>query len=142
VTADHDHDERHSMAFLSLEHAAPMHLGAVLILTPAAAQDAVTPEGVAEVLGCAGLAGDGRGSGSPPVVSPPGGATWTEDPGFDVQTHTRTHHVPSGGWDAVSALTADLMRRPLDLDRPPWKLHVLGGLDGGRVQRRRVRLLA
>ncbi|UMP06758.1 wax ester/triacylglycerol synthase family O-acyltransferase [Amycolatopsis sp. EV170708-02-1] len=126
------------VAFLALEHAAPMHLGALLPLTAAPGEDPPTVMGLAALLATRAARLPRLRQRITPTWSPPGGATWTTDPGFDVHTHVHTHQLPSGGgWDAVSALTEDLMRRPLELIRPPWALHVLGCLDhdpvGGRI---------
>jgi len=33
----------------------------------------------------------------------------------------------------VSGLVSEVLSRPLELHRPPWELHVIGGLDHGRV---------
>ncbi|MFC3456326.1 wax ester/triacylglycerol synthase domain-containing protein [Amycolatopsis speibonae] len=130
---DHEPAERLSpldVAFLALEHAAPMHLGALLTLAAAPGQDPPTVSGVAAVLAARAARVPRLRQRITSTWSPPGGAAWTVDPGFDVHTHVHTHQLPAGGgWGAVTALTGDLMRRPLELTRPPWALHVLGGLD-------------
>lgn len=136
MMTDHEHGMRLSpldVAFLALEHTSPMHLGAVLILTPTADRAAPTAEGTARLLAERAARVPRLRQRIMPRWSPPGGATWAEGPGFDVPTHIHTHDLPDGGWDAVSALIAELMCRPLNLDRPPWALHVLGGLDSGGV---------
>ncbi|WP_370942334.1 wax ester/triacylglycerol synthase family O-acyltransferase [Amycolatopsis sp. cg5] len=121
------------VAFLGLEKAAPMHLGAVLTLTPTPAGDVPAPASVAEVLRERAARMPRLRQRITSTWTPPGGARWNEDPRFDVRAHIHTHQVPGGGWDALCALTAELLRWPLELDRPPWGLHVVGGLDGGAV---------
>jgi diacylglycerol O-acyltransferase len=59
---------------------------------------------------------------------------WVEDPHFDIANHVHAHTVPQPGSDReLAELVGRLMSRPLDLDRPPWAIHVIEGLAGGRV---------
>ena len=133
------------MVFLSLEDAAPMHLGAVILLntahphvattaiSPAIAPDSALPRWIGSELGSRAQQVTRLRQRITPCYRPVGGAVWTEDPDPCVHSQIHTHHLSAGGWEALSALTADLMGQPLARDRPPWELHVIGGLDDGRV---------
>uniref|UniRef100_UPI0031DFA734 wax ester/triacylglycerol synthase domain-containing protein n=1 Tax=Saccharothrix mutabilis TaxID=33921 RepID=UPI0031DFA734 len=115
------------VAFLCMEDAAnPMHLGAVATFVPR------TPVHPARIVGLlcerarevAALRRRVRFS-----WVPPGGAAWVEDPAFAVEDHVVGHHLRGGDFaDVVSRVLA----RPLDLDRPPWEVHVVTGIGGGR----------
>ncbi|MEV0124886.1 wax ester/triacylglycerol synthase family O-acyltransferase [Streptomyces sp. NPDC050703] len=61
------------------------------------------------------------------VWLPPGGARRERAPGFEPREHVRT----AAPVDDFHAAAGELMRRPLDRDRPPWEAHVLPGADGG-----------
>jgi len=59
---------------------------------------------------------------------------WIEDPDFDLDYHVRRAALPSpGGMAELEAFAADFMGRPLDRSRPLWEMHVVEGLEGGRV---------
>lgn len=114
------------IAFLAMEgNSNPLHLGAVATFTPT---NLVHPARVAAVL-CE------RAQEIPRLrqrarTSLLGGARWVEDPGFAPEDHVFTHHVR--GRDRFATLVSHLMAQPLDLSRPPWELHVITGLSGGR----------
>lgn len=114
------------IAFLAMEgNSNPLHLGAVATFTPT---NLVHPARIAAVL-CE------RAQEIPRLrqrarTSLLGGARWVEDPGFVPEDHVFTHHVR--GRDRFATLVSHLMAQPLDLSRPPWELHVITGLTGGR----------
>jgi WS/DGAT/MGAT family acyltransferase len=55
---------------------------------------------------------------------------WIEDKDFDIEYHVRHVALPSpGDWRQLCILSARLFARPLDLNRPPWELTVVEGLD-------------
>jgi diacylglycerol O-acyltransferase / wax synthase len=55
---------------------------------------------------------------------------WVEDEGFDLEFHVRHVALPApGGWRELWNLAARLHSQPLDLDRPPWELYLIDGLD-------------
>jgi diacylglycerol O-acyltransferase / wax synthase len=55
---------------------------------------------------------------------------WIEDPGFDLEFHVRHLRLPlPGDWRQLCIQVARLHARPLDLNRPPWELYVIEGLD-------------
>ncbi|MGZ3144052.1 wax ester/triacylglycerol synthase family O-acyltransferase [Lentzea chajnantorensis] len=121
-----DHLSPLDVAFLAMEgNSNPLHLGAVATFTPT---NLVHPARIAAVL-CE------RAAEVPRLRARArtgllGGARWVEDPGFAAEDHVFTHHVR--GRDRFATLISHLMAQPLDLARPPWELHVVTGLAGGR----------
>ncbi|WP_330274203.1 wax ester/triacylglycerol synthase family O-acyltransferase [Lentzea sp. NBC_00516] len=121
-----DHLSPLDIAFLAMEgDSNPLHLGAVATFAPSTP---VHPARIAAVL-CE------RAQEIPRLrqrarTSMFGGARWVEDPGFAPEDHVFTHHVR--GRDRFATLVSHLMAQPLDLARPPWELHVITGLAGGR----------
>lgn len=71
------------------------------------------------------------------VVRVPAGLdrpVWVEVPDLDLAGHVRAVGVPSpGGPRELAAVVSDLHTPALDLDRPPWEVWLLEGLEGGRV---------
>lgn len=121
-----DHLSPLDIAFLAMEgNSNPLHLGAVATFAPSTP---VHPARIAAVL-CE------RAQEIPRLrqrarTSLLGGARWVEDPGFAPEDHVFTHHVR--GRERFATLVSHLMAQPLDLARPPWELHVITGLTGGR----------
>jgi diacylglycerol O-acyltransferase len=59
---------------------------------------------------------------------------WVDDPGFDLDNHLHRVAVPSPGDRAEFArLAAAIMGRTLSPEQPPWEMHVVEGLAGGRI---------
>jgi WS/DGAT/MGAT family acyltransferase len=59
---------------------------------------------------------------------------WVDDPEFDLANHVYRAALPApGGPEEFTALVAEVMGRPLQPDQPPWEMHVVEGLAGGRV---------
>ena len=59
---------------------------------------------------------------------------WVDDPDFDLDNHLHRVALPAPGGEAeLTAMVAAVMGRPLDPDQPPWEMHVIEGLEGGRV---------
>jgi WS/DGAT/MGAT family acyltransferase len=59
---------------------------------------------------------------------------WVDDPGFDVADHVTEVRLPAPGDDAaLRAVAEELHVAPLDHRRPPWDIHLVTGLAGGRV---------
>ena len=59
---------------------------------------------------------------------------WVDDPDFDLDNHLHRVALPAPGGEAeLTAMVASVMGRPLDPDQPPWEMHVVEGLEGGRV---------
>jgi diacylglycerol O-acyltransferase / wax synthase len=59
---------------------------------------------------------------------------WIEDPDFDIDHHLRHRALPHpGGMRELAAYAADVVSHPLDQSRPLWELHLLEGLEGGRI---------
>ena len=121
-----DHLSPLDIAFLAMEgNSNPLHLGAVATFAPSTP---VHPARIAAVL-CE------RAQEIPRLrqrarTSLLGGARWVEDPGFAPEDHVFTHHVR--GRERFATLVSHLMAQPLALARPPWELHVVTGLAGGR----------
>jgi WS/DGAT/MGAT family acyltransferase len=59
-----------------------------------------------------------------------GNPYWVRDPDFDLEYHVRHIALPRPGtWEQFAAQVSRIGQRPLDLDRPPWELYVIEGLD-------------
>jgi WS/DGAT/MGAT family acyltransferase len=59
---------------------------------------------------------------------------WVEDPDFDLDYHLRRASLPApGGPDELSAFVADVVARPLDLERPLWEMYLVEGLESGHL---------
>jgi len=112
-----------------------MHVGSALVLDPSTAPGGrLTRDDVASFLAA-------RLSLAPPfrrrIVQTPlrlDHPVWIEDPDFDLDFHVRRAALPSpGGMAELAEFTGDVMSRPLDRSRPLWELHVVEGLEGGRI---------
>ncbi len=117
-----------------------MHLGALAVFDPPpGGRLAVDPEGVQELLGARAEAIPRLRMRIRDVLLPVGGAAWFVDKDFDVRRHVE-RACPAGpgtggGDDGFMAgatrLAGELMERPLERGRPPWRMYVIGGEDGG-----------
>jgi diacylglycerol O-acyltransferase len=59
---------------------------------------------------------------------------WVDDPDFDLANHLYRTALPApGGENEFNAKVAEVMGRPLIPAQPPWEMHVIEGLAGGRV---------
>jgi WS/DGAT/MGAT family acyltransferase len=59
---------------------------------------------------------------------------WVDDPEFDLGNHLHRAALPATeGGEGLSDLVADVMGHPLDPDQAPWEMHVIEGLDDGRI---------
>lgn len=59
---------------------------------------------------------------------------WVDDPDFDLAYHVRRSALPKPGTiDQLRDLTARIMSRRLDPERPLWEVYFVEGLEGGRV---------
>jgi diacylglycerol O-acyltransferase / wax synthase len=71
------------------------------------------------------------------VLSVPGrlaGPVWVDDEDFDLSFHLRSSALPRPGTpDQLRELVAQVLARRLDRSRPLWEVHVIEGLEGGRV---------
>ncbi|HEX8581498.1 MAG TPA: wax ester/triacylglycerol synthase family O-acyltransferase [Acidimicrobiales bacterium] len=55
---------------------------------------------------------------------------WVEDPDFDLEFHVRHIALPRpGNWRQLWTQATRLHSQPLDLNRPPWELYVIAGVD-------------
>lgn len=119
-------------AFVAFEQPnAPIHIGSMLIYDPSTA-----PEGfvrfkdiLAFIKNRLHLAPTMRQR----MVKVPFGIDypyWVNDPKFDLEYHVRHVALPKpGDWRQFCILAARNFARPLDLNRPPWELLVVEGLD-------------
>jgi diacylglycerol O-acyltransferase / wax synthase len=60
------------------------------------------------------------------------GASWVDDPNFDLQRHL--HHIGlpvPGGIAALQEVVGDLMATPLDRSKPLWDIYLIDGLGSG-----------
>jgi len=65
-------------------------------------------------------------------VDTPAGATWQEDPHFDLDWHVREAALPGrGGKKALERFVGELASSPLDPGKPLWQFHLVEGYDGG-----------
>jgi diacylglycerol O-acyltransferase len=59
---------------------------------------------------------------------------WVDDPDFQLDNHLHRVALPApGGEEELSAMVAAVMGRSLDPDQPPWEMHIVEGLEGGKV---------
>jgi WS/DGAT/MGAT family acyltransferase len=58
---------------------------------------------------------------------------WIEDDDFDMEYHLRRSALPSPGDEReLGILVSRLHSTQIDFHRPPWELHFIEGLEGGR----------
>jgi WS/DGAT/MGAT family acyltransferase len=119
------------VAFLCLEDDKnPMHLGAVATFAP---HHPVHPARIVALLCERAQEVSKLRKRTRVSWLPLGGASWVDDPRFTVEDHVTGHHLRGpGSEDRFAELVSNLMAQPLDLSRPPWELHVITGLTGGR----------
>ncbi|TSE01937.1 DUF1298 domain-containing protein [Skermania sp. ID1734] len=61
-------------------------------------------------------------------------AVWVDDDNFEVEWHVRLATLPSpGGRAQLMRQVGNEMSRKLDRSRPLWEIHVIDGLDDGRI---------
>jgi diacylglycerol O-acyltransferase len=59
---------------------------------------------------------------------------WVDDPEFNLDNHLHRAAAPDpGGEVELTQMVAAIMSRPLMKYQPPWEMHVIEGLSGGRV---------
>lgn len=59
--------------------------------------------------------------------------SWVEDDAFDMEYHVRRSALPTPGDEReLGILVSRLHGIQLDFHRPPWELHIIEGLQGGR----------
>lgn len=59
---------------------------------------------------------------------------WVDDEQFDLAYHVRRSALPRpGSMDQLRDLTARIVSRPLDRDRPLWEIYFIEGLEDGRI---------
>ncbi len=58
---------------------------------------------------------------------------WVKDENFDLDYHVRHSALPYPGDERqLGVLISRLHSHPVDFTRPPWELHLIEGLEGGR----------
>ena len=121
--------------WLYLETAtAHMHVGSVLVLDPSDAPEPLTRDRALEYIEQRlhlAPAFRRRVASVPFRIDHP---VWFDDPDFDLRYHVRRAALPSpGGMNELAEYAADVMSRRLDRSRPLWELHLVEGLEGGRM---------
>lgn len=59
--------------------------------------------------------------------------SWVEDEGFDIDYHVRRSALASPGDEReLGILVSRLHSHQIDFSRPPWEMHIIEGLEGGR----------
>lgn len=59
--------------------------------------------------------------------------SWVVDKDFDIDYHVRRSALASPGDEReLGVLVSRLHSNPIDLSRPPWEMHLIEGLEGGR----------
>jgi WS/DGAT/MGAT family acyltransferase len=59
--------------------------------------------------------------------------SWVEDPHFDIDYHVRRSALPAPGDEReLGILVSRLHSNQIDFSRPPWEVHLIEGLSGGR----------
>ena len=109
------------------------HYGAVLPFDAAGATGALTVEHLRELI-------DSRLERLPllrrrvePDPSRPGQHRWTEDEAVDIAAHVHGHRLAGGDDRALGRLAAELNASALERSRPLWEMHVIDGMQDGRV---------
>ncbi|MEQ8513592.1 wax ester/triacylglycerol synthase family O-acyltransferase [Algiphilus sp.] len=58
---------------------------------------------------------------------------WVEDENFDIDYHVRHSALPAPGDERkLGVLVSRLHSHSMDFHRPPWEVHLIEGLEGGR----------
>ena len=114
--------------------ATPMEVAYACVLNPATASDGYSFESVRHVLSerLPDLAPFRRRLMAVPLgLDHP---RWVNDPEFDLDNHLHRAAVPEpGGEGEFTDMVAAIMGRPLCPGQPPWEMHVIEGLAGGKV---------
>lgn len=55
---------------------------------------------------------------------------WVDDPDFSIENHVTASAANGSGWAAVGRAIANTLEKPVDLSRPPWRLHLVVGVSG------------
>jgi diacylglycerol O-acyltransferase len=59
---------------------------------------------------------------------------WMDDRTFDIDYHMHRAALPSpGGSEELAQFVGDVCSRPLDRSKPLWEMHIVEGLEHGRV---------
>lgn len=59
--------------------------------------------------------------------------SWVEDESFDIDYHVRRSALASPGDEReLGVLVSRLHSHQIDFSRPPWEMHIIEGLEGGR----------
>jgi len=129
------------LAFWHLESDAhPMHLGALAVFSPAPGPARGTGAGtVLDLLGARAAAIPRLRMRVRDVLLPVGGAAWCVDKDFEARRHIERIRLTAaeaadgdaGFMAGATRLAGELMERPLERGRPPWRMYVIDGADGG-----------
>ena len=118
--------------FVAMERAiAPVHIGSVLLYDPSTAPNGFVrfKDILSFIESRLHLSDTMRQK----MVKVPFGIDypyWVQDADFDLEYHVRHVALPKpGDWRQMCILAARIFTRPLDLNRPPWEITVVEGLD-------------
>lgn len=67
---------------------------------------------------------------------------WVHDADFDIGNHVEIHRTGPRDWGTVRTQLARLADAPLDLNRPPWMVHVIPDIEGFPDREGRASLIA
>jgi diacylglycerol O-acyltransferase / wax synthase len=111
-----------------------MHVGSVLVLDPSTAPEKLTYERVLDYIAARMHLSPSfrqRIASVPFRIDHP---VWFNDPDFDLRYHVRRAALPApGGMRELAEYAADVQSRRLDRSRPLWEMHLVEGLEGGRM---------
>jgi WS/DGAT/MGAT family acyltransferase len=114
--------------------ATPMEVAYACILNPATAPDGYSFEGIRRNLTerLPGLVPFRRRLMAVPLgLDHP---RWVDDPDFDLDNHLHHAALPEpGGEKEFAELVAAIMGQSLCPEQPPWEMHVIEGLAGGKI---------
>lgn len=110
-----------------------MHVASLTILTPPADASSTYLRDLQEDIRTAPVESPWNLKLSHPKVLAHPLQSWVEDDDFDIDYHVRRSALASPGDEReLGVLVSRLHSNQIDFSRPPWEMHVIEGLEGGR----------